>query len=148
MIRHNIPLRPEWMVEADVSMDGGGDGMRTLLALPDRPSAVLTVNDLVALGAVNACRSQGLEIPHDISVVGFDDIAYAAMAVPPLTTVAQPAYELGARAAELFLRRLSQVSLVGVKATQASTPNALSSILRMRWGMRCGSGWRQEGCGW
>ncbi|MFO7632449.1 MAG: LacI family DNA-binding transcriptional regulator, partial [Caldilinea sp.] len=106
MIKHDLPLLLEWMVEADVSINGGEDAMVRLLALANRPTAVLTVNDLVALGAISTCRAHGLHVPDDMSIVGFDDIPFAAVTVPPLTTVAQPAYELGFRAAELLLRRM------------------------------------------
>lgn len=106
LIKHDLPLLLEWMVEADVSINGGEDAMVRLLALANRPTAVLTVNDLVALGAISTCRAQGLHVPDDMSIVGFDDIPFAAVTVPPLTTVAQPAYELGFRAAELLLRRM------------------------------------------
>jgi DNA-binding LacI/PurR family transcriptional regulator len=106
MIKHGLPLENNWMVEADVSIRGGEEGMARLLALPARPTAVLAVNDLVAVGAISTCRIQGLGVPSDVSIVGFDDIPFAAVAVPPLTTVAQPAYELGCRAADLLLRRM------------------------------------------
>ncbi len=106
MLQHGLPLCPAWMLETDVSLQGGEEAMTRLLALPNRPSAILAVNDLAALGAINACRNQGLQVPADMSIVGFDDIPYAAMAAPPLTTVAQPAYELGYRAAELLLQRM------------------------------------------
>jgi LacI family transcriptional regulator len=106
MIKNELPLRPEWMVEADVSIRGGEEAMARLLSMPHRPTAVLTVNDLVAVGAVSTCRMQGLAVPGDVSIIGFDDIPFAAVTVPPLTTVAQPAYELGFRAAELLLSRM------------------------------------------
>ncbi len=106
MVKHGLAIRPEWMLEADVSLHGGEEAMQRLLSFPIRPTAVLTVNDLVALGAIATCRAQGLHVPSDMSIIGFDDIPYAAMAVPPLTTVAQPAYELGSRAAELLLQRI------------------------------------------
>ncbi len=109
MIKNALPLRPEWMVEADVSIRGGEEAMARLLSMPHRPTAVLTVNDLVAVGAVSTCRMQGLVVPGDVSIIGFDDIPFAAVTVPPLTTVAQPAYELGFRAAELLLSRMRDV---------------------------------------
>lgn len=116
MIKHGLPLQAQWMVEADVAIAGGEEGMARLLALRHRPSAVLTVNDLVAVGAVSTCRLRGLDVPRDVSVVGFDDIPFAAIAFPPLTTVAQPAYELGFRAAELLLRRMRDADAPGQQA--------------------------------
>ena len=106
LLKHLLPLRPEWMLEAELSTAGGEQAMLRLLDLPDPPSAVLTVNDLVALGALKACHLRGVAVPQEMSIIGFDDIVFAGLSVPPLTTVAQPAYELGCRAAELVLRRL------------------------------------------
>ena len=60
------------------------------------PTAIVAANDLLALGVLLAARERGLRIPDDVSIVGFDDIAYAALSDPPLTTVRQPAREMGA----------------------------------------------------
>jgi len=76
---------------------------REVLRLPDRPTAVLCGNDLQALGVYEAARQAGLSIPHDLSVVGFDDITYSRWCGPPLTTVHQPLVEMGSAAAELGL---------------------------------------------
>ncbi|MBW7881486.1 MAG: LacI family DNA-binding transcriptional regulator [Caldilineaceae bacterium] len=116
LLKHGVALQQAYMVETDVSTQGGQAAMERLLALPNRPSAVLTVNDLVALGAINSCRRHGIEVPRGISIVGFDDIPFAALSIPPLTTVAQPAYELGARAAELVLRRMREPTAPSVQA--------------------------------
>jgi hypothetical protein len=67
-----------------------------------QPDAVLASNDLMALGVLRALRAKGLKVPEDISVVGFDDLQ-AELADPPLTTVRQPVYEMGCRAAEILL---------------------------------------------
>jgi DNA-binding LacI/PurR family transcriptional regulator len=67
-----------------------------------RPTAVLAFNDLVALGAMHAIRSAGMEIPRDVSVIGFDDIAMAAHANPPLTTVSPPKRDMGKLAVALL----------------------------------------------
>jgi DNA-binding LacI/PurR family transcriptional regulator len=116
LIKHGLPLEPHWMVETDVSIRGGEEAMAHLLAQVRRPSAVLTVNDLVAVGAVSTCRLAGLDVPSDMSIIGFDDIPFAAITVPPLTTVAQPAYELGVRAADLLLRRMRDPRAPGQQA--------------------------------
>lgn len=105
MVARRLPLRPEYMVEAEVSTAGGQEAMTRLLALDEPPTAVLTVNDLMAIGALAACRERGVQVPEDISIIGFDNIPLSALTTPPLTTVEQPAYELGLRAAELVLRR-------------------------------------------
>jgi LacI family transcriptional regulator len=70
------------------------------------PSAVVAANDLLALGVLLAVRERGLRVPEDLSVVGFDDITYARLSDPPLTTLRQPAREMGSAGARLVFRRL------------------------------------------
>jgi DNA-binding LacI/PurR family transcriptional regulator len=82
------------------------DGVRLgseLLALPERPTAIVCGDDLQALGVYEAARRAGLRIPDDLSVVGFDDIDHAAWVAPPLTTVRQRFVQMGATAARLAL---------------------------------------------
>jgi LacI family transcriptional regulator len=69
-----------------------------------RVTAVVAANDLVALGALDALRERGVGVPSEVSLVGFDDVRDAALADPPLTTVRQPAYEMGRAAAEALLQ--------------------------------------------
>lgn len=66
--------------------------------------AVFAASDRMAIGAMRALRRRGLRVPEDVQVVGFDDIELAALVEPPLTTVAQPSFEMGRRSAELLLR--------------------------------------------
>ena len=81
--------------------------MRELLDQPDAPTAVFACNDLMAIGALRAIRSAGLNVPADVSIVGFDDIPLASEVVPPLTTVAQPVEEMARIAVGLLLSRIS-----------------------------------------
>jgi len=74
----------------DYSFDGGAAAMRALLANPQLPDAVFAANDIMALGAIDAMRSAGLHVPHDVLVAGFDDITAARWPGYDLTTVAQP----------------------------------------------------------
>ncbi|MEZ5426895.1 MAG: LacI family DNA-binding transcriptional regulator [Pyrinomonadaceae bacterium] len=77
----------ELVTIGDYKISGGKKAMEKLLKLEDRPTAVLTSNDLTAIGAMQALRSHGLHVPEDVSLIGFDDIALAATTDPPLTTV-------------------------------------------------------------
>lgn len=70
-------------------------------------TALVAYNDVSALGAMAAFREAGLRIPEDVSVVGFDDIEFASIAYPPLTTIRQPLREMGATAAELLIRKIA-----------------------------------------
>lgn len=88
----------------DFSALGGYRAMQALIALSDRPTAVLAMSDEMAMGAMRACKETGLDVPGDMSVVGFDDVDWA-FAVG-LTTIRQDATELGAIAARLMIQRL------------------------------------------
>jgi len=85
--------------------DGVVESMRYLLALPKRPDAVFCYNDSTALVAMKYCLNEGMKIPHDIAIVGFDNIGAAAAAIPPLSTVAVDKEELGRAGVELLLRK-------------------------------------------
>ena len=78
----------------------------TLLSLDKPPTAIMTSSDAAALGVVHAARERGLDVPHDLSVVGFDDIPEAKYLTPGLTTVRQPMGEMGRTAAHLILDTL------------------------------------------
>jgi LacI family transcriptional regulator len=101
-----IPVDPRLIVRASVDPEGGVAGMRKLLALDSRPTAVFTVNNLVALGAIEAVRAAGLDVPADVALVCFDDIEYASRLYPFLTVMAQPAETIGAVATQLLLERV------------------------------------------
>lgn len=104
MIANQLPIFPELMIETELSEAGGEKAMSHLLALDEPVTAVLTVNDLVAIGAMNRCTHHHIAIPEEISIIGFDDIPLAQLTTPPLTTVAQPAYDLGYKAAAMLLQ--------------------------------------------
>ena len=84
--------------------------IRDLLALPDRPTAVFAANDLTAIHTVQVAREQGLRVPEDLSVVGFDNVPESISCDPSLTTVAQPLHEMGRRAVELLVAMLDAPS--------------------------------------
>jgi LacI family transcriptional regulator, galactose operon repressor len=101
-----LPFDTSLIVRASVDPSGGFEGMRRLLERKDRPSAVFTVNNLVALGAIEAVRAEGLEVPDDVALVCFDDIEYASRMYPFLTVMAQPAETLGTLGTQLLLDRV------------------------------------------
>jgi LacI family transcriptional regulator len=102
-----LAVDPDVIVRSTVDPEGGRDGMRRLLELSDPPTAVFTVNNLVALGAIEAVRTAGLEVPDDIALVCFDDIEYASRLYPFLTVMAQPAETLGSLGTQLLLDRIA-----------------------------------------
>lgn len=86
----------------------GYEGMKRLLSLPKRPTAVFARNDFTAVGAISAAKEADLKIPNDLAIVGFDDTPLALHTAPPLTTVRQPMRVQGQIAAEMLLRRISE----------------------------------------
>ncbi len=81
--------------------------LRQLLDRPDRPTAVFTANDQIAIALYRVTASLGLRVPSDLAVVSFDNLDLAEQLDPPLTTVAQPFLEVGRKAAEVLLRRIN-----------------------------------------
>ena len=104
----DIEVNEKRIIVSGLTEKGGRDAMQKLLALPeeDRPDAVATVNDPSALGAIEAIKSSGLSIPGDIAIVGFTDEVRASIIDPPLTTINQPAYDIGKKAAEKLIRTI------------------------------------------
>jgi DNA-binding LacI/PurR family transcriptional regulator len=84
----------------------GYEGMKRLLSLPNRPTAIFARNDFTAIGAMTAVKEAGLRIPQDVAIIGFDDIPLAVHMSPSLSTVRQPMRLQGQIAAELLLRRI------------------------------------------
>ena len=106
-------LAPAAVVECEgYSREAGRAAMRKLLAAPGkRPQALVCCNDLVALGAYDELRSQGLRVPEDMSVTGHNDMPLVDMVEPPLTTIRLPHRELGWRAAEMLFDEIEGRSL-------------------------------------
>jgi len=85
-----LELSEDLFAQGDFTLTGGQAAMKTLLDKGARMTAVFAANDQMALGARLALFDQGLSVPDDVSIIGFDDQQNAAFAIPPLTTIAQP----------------------------------------------------------
>jgi LacI family transcriptional regulator len=99
-------LRPFPILESNFKVDGGASAVRVIMGQPSIPTAIFCGNDLIAMGAMSALEEAGVKVPEDVSVVGFDDIFFARLARPPLTTVGVPREQLG----ELAFKALSKMS--------------------------------------
>ena len=104
LVEAGLSAPPEYIRQGNSSFESGYQGALELLALPTPPTGIFAGNDWMALGAIEAIVSQGLSVPHDIAVVGVDDISQAAHAHPPLTTISIPKREMARAATELLLR--------------------------------------------
>jgi LacI family transcriptional regulator len=101
-----LPVDPRLVVAGNFEEQSGAHGVQKLLARRVRFTALFAGNDQMAYGALQALARRGLRVPQDVSVVGFDDQRGAAYTIPALTTVRQPAVEMGRAAAEAVLRLL------------------------------------------
>ena len=97
---------PDWTRNCRPTVEGGRETSRELLTTHPELTALFCYNDLVAVGALQACAHLGRCVPEDVAVVGCDDIPLAALITPPLTTTRGPRYELGKRAMALLLRQI------------------------------------------
>lgn len=104
---HQLPHDPALIVESNFRQRSGRLSALELLSLPEPPTAIVACNDLLAVGAIAAAREMGLVVGRDVSITGFDDILLAEHMNPPLTTVHQPAHQMGAMIAEMLLKLIN-----------------------------------------
>jgi DNA-binding LacI/PurR family transcriptional regulator len=119
-----LTLKPEWCPASFPDVDGGFQAMNALLALSpaQRPTAVITHNDLMALGVLHAIRAHHLRVPEDISVIGIDNIHMAAHANPPLTTLSPPKHRMGRMAMQMLKRQIEGKSAPDPSYTLVECP--------------------------
>jgi LacI family transcriptional regulator len=104
-----LSLPPAYVADGAYTFETGIACAEALLALPERPTAIFAGNDEMAAGVLNAARRAGLEVPRDLSVVGFDDFQIASRVWPPLTTIRSPTRDIGRMAAEKLIGREREV---------------------------------------
>jgi DNA-binding LacI/PurR family transcriptional regulator len=102
------------MTESNYRIDAGAGAVRAILAQPQVPSVIFCGSDLIAIGAMSALEEAGISVPGDISVIGIDDISFAFLARPPLTTISVPRERLGAIAFEALEKMLKLKRRKGV----------------------------------
>jgi DNA-binding LacI/PurR family transcriptional regulator len=107
--------RPPVIYEGDFRLEGGRRAAREIFAADELPTAIIVANDMMAFGVMQECHERGLHVPADISIVGFDDIAFAALSNPPLTTICLPRAELGRQAVEALLATIKDTDRQGVE---------------------------------
>jgi LacI family transcriptional regulator len=107
----NIPVEKDLIAECGPAILDGYQAARRLLELEARPTAIITINDLLAMGALRAAADLKLHVPNDLSLVGYDNIPMADFMIPRLTTVTKDAYTLGLQAFEMLLARIQNPDL-------------------------------------
>lgn len=101
-----LPYDPALVAEGDFTIASGLAGGREIMGAEPRPTAIFCSNDEMAIGAIQAGKAAGLRIPKELSVVGFDDIQFAAAYDPPLTTIVQPRLDMGREAMTMLCNLL------------------------------------------
>ena len=101
--KHNIRYDQTLVITRVPSLVEGKEAAKSLLDLPNRPTAIFAASDSLAIGALTAVKNRGMKVPNDISVAGFDNVEFASHCDPPLTTVQVPAMDMGSRATTTLL---------------------------------------------
>lgn len=112
LLDSGIEFDPDLIKYGSYGFTGGLRSAKEILQMDDRPTAIFTISDITAIGAIKAIKQEGLRVPEDIAVVGFDNTGIAAMYDPPLTTVAQPRYDLGKISMEILLDLINNKNIV------------------------------------
>jgi LacI family transcriptional regulator len=126
---HGITVDQDLIRYGDFHEESGLIAMQQLLRLPRPPDAVFVANNLMTLGALEAIADAGLVVPRDIAIVGFDDMSWAPLLRPPLTTVGQPTYDVGAETARMLLSRISGHTGDGREVVLSTTLHIRASSL-------------------
>jgi LacI family transcriptional regulator len=104
----SIPYDETLVQDGDYHPASGQQVTAQLLSLASPPTAIFALNDLMAMGALRAAAEAGLRVPEDLAVIGYDDIEFASFTNPPLSTIAQPKEEVGSKATEILVNRISE----------------------------------------
>ncbi|MCW0214964.1 MAG: LacI family transcriptional regulator [Pseudonocardia sp.] len=107
LARHGLPRDPALLVDGHSETEAARAAVHTLLGLDAPPTAIVTANNSMTIGAMQALRDAGVEVPRDLALVAFDDFPWADLFAPRLTVVAQPFDRIGREAVRLLLRRMA-----------------------------------------
>jgi DNA-binding LacI/PurR family transcriptional regulator len=122
---NGLPFRQDWVILGPPVMEHGFTATKELLSKDPEITAIFCYNDLLAMGAVQYCKHEGLNVPDDIAIVGFDNIMFSRLIDPPLTTIHVDKYKVGRRSAALLLQMLKN-------PTQEYPPEYVDSELVIR----------------
>ncbi|WP_404454726.1 LacI family DNA-binding transcriptional regulator [Virgibacillus necropolis] len=107
MNEFGLEIESDWIYNTEsLDFEDGKLAMRSLLDLPEKPTAVFAVSDVLAIGALKEINSSGLRVPEDIALIGFDKIAFSNMTHPTLTTISQPMYRMGCISANMIINKI------------------------------------------
>lgn len=103
---YDIAYDPNLVLQTEYSLTNGREGVKSLLSMKNAPTSLFCSNDFLAMGAMQGARDLGIKLPEDLSIVGFDDMQIASFITPALTTIRQPAYEMGELGVQVLLSQI------------------------------------------
>jgi len=106
--KYNVDFNPDLVEEGDLSIESGRSATKKLLKKKITFTAIFASTDLMAIGCIRELQENGIKIPSDVSVIGIDNIPLASLVTPSLTTIAQPAYEMGVEAMNLLIKNIEK----------------------------------------
>lgn len=116
IMEKQIPFNPAYVKTGDWEVESGYTLTKELMQLPERPTAILAMNDLMAVGVIQACEELELNIPKDLSVMGFDNREFSAFLKPKLTTMELPLHKMGHDSAEALMEIINRESNASLQA--------------------------------
>jgi DNA-binding LacI/PurR family transcriptional regulator len=103
-----LESKPEWIVEGDFLQETGYRAMSFFMSLPERPTAIVTIDDIVALGVLRGVTELGYRVPQDLSLVGFNNIMMSELSSPPLSSIDIGIYQMGYTASQTLIRAVKE----------------------------------------
>lgn len=104
---YGLPINPDWMYTSEgLEFSNGRKALQHFMQQKEKPTAIFSVSDILAIGVLKECNVHGLSVPTDIALVGFDKIDFSNMTNPSLTTIAQPMYKMGEISAEMLIKKI------------------------------------------
>lgn len=113
--KNNLPIRKEWIVYSGFSQQCGEEDMQKLLQLPELPDAIFSVNDRKAVGAIIALKNNGFKVGEEIGVIGFTNDPISTIIEPSLSTIEEPAFDIGKQSCELLIRHITNKKILPKK---------------------------------
>jgi LacI family repressor for deo operon, udp, cdd, tsx, nupC, and nupG len=136
-----LAINDHWFFDGDFTLQAGVLAARKWLDLTDRPTALFCANDQTAIGLISELHQSGVDVPGQLSVVGFDDVDIAQHYIPALTTIWQPRLELGRLVAEMLVEGIQQGGFhqdaplqmlpVKLKVRQSTAPPSASQAIAL-----------------
>ncbi|MCW3107028.1 MAG: periplasmic binding protein/LacI transcriptional regulator [Segetibacter sp.] len=110
--KHDLPVREEWIIHSGFSQDFGEADTYRLLECEEKPNAIFAANDRKGIGAMLALKNKGIQVGKEVGVVGFTNDPMSAIISPSLTTVAEPAFDIGKESCELLLKHIKKKNFI------------------------------------